>query len=263
MRLGGGHEGAKASSASHQTSEDTIKDLKDLGPVYSFLRQYFLYWLEAMSLLKSVSEGVVMIRKLEDLQLNESPDLRTFIQDATRFAVSNRSIIKQAPLQAYCSALVFAPEKSIVRETFKGCIPSWIQRKPRVETYWNAMLQTLEGHTSRVTSVAFSPDGKQIVSGSWDKTVRRWDAATGQQLLPALEGHTDHVTSVAFSPDGKHFPTLHVFDYWLVEGSTKLLWLPTYYRPTCEAAWGGIVALGHSLGGLSVLELQQGPKLVI
>jgi len=48
------------------------------------------------------------------------------------------------------------------------------------------MLQTLEGHTEGVTSVAFSPDGKQIVSGSDDRTVRRWDAATGQQLLPAL-----------------------------------------------------------------------------
>ncbi|KAH8586999.1 hypothetical protein B0O99DRAFT_527618 [Bisporella sp. PMI_857] len=186
-----------------QTREDTIKDLKDLGQVYSFLRQYFLYWLEAMSLLKSVSEGVVMIRKLEDLQFDKSPNLRPFIQDATRFAVSNRSIIEQAPLQAYCSALVFAPEKSIVRETFEGCIPSWIQRKPRVETYWNAMLQTLEGHTDTVTSVAFSSDGKQIVSGSNDWTVRRWDAVTGQQLLPALEGHTNAVTSVAFSPDGK------------------------------------------------------------
>src|SRR4051812_33480143 len=110
-------------------------------------------------------------------QFDDSPNLHDFIHDARRFAVSNRSIIEHAPLQAYCSALVFAPEKSIVRETFEGCIPSWIQRKPRVETYWNAMLQTLEGHTNTVTSVAFSPDGKQIVSGSRDTTVRRWDAA--------------------------------------------------------------------------------------
>ncbi|KAH6702770.1 hypothetical protein BKA61DRAFT_457375, partial [Leptodontidium sp. MPI-SDFR-AT-0119] len=186
-----------------QDREDTIKDLKDSGSVYSFLRQYFLYWLEALSLLKSVPEGIVMIRKLEDLQFDESSTLYAFIHDAKRFALYNRSIIEQAPLQTYCSALVFAPEKSIIRETFERCVPSWIQRKSRVETYWNAMVQTLEGHTREVSSVAFSPDGKQIVSGSWDKTVRRWDAATGQQLLPALEGHKDKVTSVAFSPDGK------------------------------------------------------------
>ncbi|KAF8852969.1 NACHT-domain-containing protein [Acephala macrosclerotiorum] len=237
-----------------QTRKDTIKDLKGSGAVHSFLRQYFLYWLEALSLLKGVSEGVVMIRKLEDLQFDRSPDLRAFIQDATRFTVFNRSIIEQAPLQAYCSALVFAPEKSIVRETFEGCIPSWIQRKPRVETHWNAMLQILEGHTSGVSSVAFSPDG--------DTTVRRWDAATGQQLLPVLEGHTDRVSSVAFSSDGQHFPTLHVSEYWLTDGTTKLLWLPTGYRPTCEAVYDRSIILGLSTGKLSFLQIQQGLKQV-
>ena len=61
----------------------------------------------------------------------------------------------------------------------------------------------LNGHTDEVTSVAFSPDGKRIVTGSDDKTVQVWDAATGQPVGPPLKGHTDAVTSVAFSPDGK------------------------------------------------------------
>ncbi|PVH71314.1 hypothetical protein DL98DRAFT_521125, partial [Cadophora sp. DSE1049] len=212
-----------------QTREDTIKDLKDLGPVYSFLRQYFLYWLKAMSLLKSMSEGVVIIRKLEDLQFDKSPNLRTFIQDATRFAVSNRSIIEQAPLQAYCSALIFAPEKSIIKrkprtlEGHSGPVNSVAfspDGKQVVSGSYNNMvqlwdaatgaaLQTLKGHSSAVNSVAFSPDGKQVVSGSYDKTVRLWDAATGA-ALQTLEGHSSSVNSVAFSPDGKQLPTLHV-----------------------------------------------------
>jgi WD40 repeat protein len=118
------------------------------------------------------------------------------------------------------------------------------------ETHWNAILQILEGHTDRVTSVAFSADGKQIASGSWDETVRLWDAATGQQVLPALEGHTA-VEAI---------PTLHVTNYWLAEDTANLLWLPTNYRPTCKATWDSIIVLGHISGRLSFLQFQQGPK---
>ena len=56
---------------------------------------------------------------------------------------------------------------------------------------------------SAVWSVAFSPDGARIVSGSLDKTLRLWDANTGQPIGAPLTGHTDMVDSVAFSPDGR------------------------------------------------------------
>ena len=54
-----------------------------------------------------------------------------------------------------------------------------------------------------VTSVAVSPDGKHIVSGISDKTVKVWDVETGWEVR-TLEGHTGSVNSVAVSPDGKH-----------------------------------------------------------
>ena len=49
--------------------------------------------------------------------------------------------------------------------------------------------------------MAFSPDGRRIVSGSEDKTLKVWDAETGQERL-TLKGHNGRVWSVAFSPDG-------------------------------------------------------------
>ena len=62
----------------------------------------------------------------------------------------------------------------------------------------------LQGHTDSVSSVAFSPDGRHIVSGSRDETIRVWDAQTGGQVGNPLQGHTSSVNSVAFSPDGRH-----------------------------------------------------------
>ena len=61
-------------------------------------------------------------------------------------------------------------------------------------------IATLEGHTRFVRSVAYSPDGTILASGSADKSVKLWDVATGQNI--ATLNHTSSVTSVAFSPDG-------------------------------------------------------------
>jgi WD40 repeat protein len=59
-----------------------------------------------------------------------------------------------------------------------------------------------EGHTERVRSVVFSPDGAYVASGSDDKTVRVWNFKTEKEAAKPFEGHTSVVLSVHFSPDG-------------------------------------------------------------
>jgi Tol biopolymer transport system component len=68
-------------------------------------------------------------------------------------------------------------------------------------------VRALNGHTGPVYSVAFSPDGKTLASGSGDETVKLWDPATGKGLR-TLKGHAANVYTVAFSPDGKRLASV-------------------------------------------------------
>ncbi len=76
--------------------------------------------------------------------------------------------------------------------------------------YWQAKthlaLKTLRGHLDGVRSVAFSPNGQRILTGSLDQTAKVWEAASGRELL-TLKGHHAAINSVAFSPDGQRIAT--------------------------------------------------------
>src|SRR3954466_11748992 len=72
---------------------------------------------------------------------------------------------------------------------------AWAQQSAEV-------VGTLEGHTDPVYTIAWSPDGKTLVTGGFDNTVRLWDAATRKEIK-RFDGHTGLVLAVAPAPDGK------------------------------------------------------------
>ena len=113
--------------------------LFDNSHVHQFLQKHLLHWLEALSWMRKMREGILAINSLVSialvsLRILTSPKITTNcflrlvtvlssassrIQDVKRFAQYNLPVIEQAPLQVYLSALVFAPVRSLVRNRFK------------------------------------------------------------------------------------------------------------------------------------------------
>ncbi|KAF2402851.1 hypothetical protein EJ06DRAFT_536387 [Trichodelitschia bisporula] len=206
--------------------------LNDDGEVHQFLKKHLLNWLEALGWMQKVSEGFHAIVSLESMiSAQRCPRLSEFVHDMKRFVLYNRLPIELAPLQTYCSALVFSPTASLVKRRFQSQMPLWMPGLPQVRDNWDALLHTLEGHSEVVYAVAFSPDGKQLAA------VAFW-----------LDGKQ--------SPgSGSDPPRLRIIEEWITIGAEKRLWLPVDYRsPRHVAIHGDKIGLGYSSGRVLCME---------
>ncbi|KAF8465463.1 WD40-repeat-containing domain protein [Gautieria morchelliformis] len=154
-----------------------------------FFETKLLYWLEALSLIEKVFDALAKLWSIRDW--SQDNDTRAFIWDTRKIVAT----------------FMYLPE---------------FPRLLRIETgkleMWSAIKNVLVGHNLGVSSLPFSPNGKRIVSGSHDLTIRVWDADTVELLSAPFEGHTSYAMSVAFSQDGKQIvsrsgdQTIHVWN---------------------------------------------------
>lgn len=125
---------------------------------------------------------------LQDLQPHQGTGAGTPPLPAPAISVPQRMPAVQNPVPATVAGTIIpVPQRQRV---FPARSPTW------------RCVHTLVGHSNAVTSVAFTPDGETLASGSEDKTIEIWKLDAGKRWY-TLTGHSDWVTCVAFSPDGR------------------------------------------------------------
>ena len=207
--------------AKHLEEAEFVAELAEL--VGQFINgEQVLFWLEVLGVSKLIKEAYWTLVSAEEwfqvgcliIDMNaiilimkqqgqmKYKEVMMVIKDVLKFVQNFAGMINKSTPHLYLSGLAFSPSQSIMTkhlDNFSGVAKITMGKQndwPRNEH----ILQC----SSSVLSIAFSPDGRVIVSCLLDDTIQVWDAQTGGQVGNPLQGHTCQINSVAFSPDGRH-----------------------------------------------------------
>ncbi|KAL6695170.1 hypothetical protein J3F84DRAFT_400030 [Trichoderma pleuroticola] len=182
--------------------------------IHVFLKEKYIYWLEALSLLRSISDGIARMQRLEQLVAkSEASGFLEFVRDACKFIQTFGNAIADYPLQAYMSALIFSPTQSITRHQFKTEAPKWIKTLLQSEAKWAPSSRTYEC-SKNIHQLAVSCCGTWIAGSHSETDITIWETYSGKiirhlKILSEASIFTDHIKS-----NGCHLLTPLSFSPW-------------------------------------------------
>ncbi|ORY32489.1 WD40 repeat-like protein [Rhizoclosmatium globosum] len=171
--------------------------------LHQFCTKTLVYYLEALLLMTKLNDVFAMIESVSFVlssctHLEDVKTVLSLLTDLKYVAFNFRTQLLASPLQVYNHALIGVPQETMYYQLYSHLASAHITIG--AEKKWGPF--TLVGHSGVVYSVAFSPDGKTVVSGSNDKTVKVWSVETGE-CVKTIVGHSALVNCVVFLPDSK------------------------------------------------------------
>ena len=181
-----------------------ISALADTGNLHTKIGMIFrprlLPWLEVMSVLRQVWRATrILFAAAATVSTQSNSGLAQFLHDAHLFVASSHEAIERSAPHIYISALPFADKDSLVYKDFATRCAGLINVDRFAignhGEHGGNTVMTLTGHSGPVLSVAYSGDGRLLVSGSKDRSVRIWDTRTGEEArAPFLSGNSSVLT---------------------------------------------------------------------